>query len=53
MNIYEHCGFNDFIICLAYKAQMIKEYFLNYYLYNSDVTIVNRNNFSFSHLVYL
>jgi glucose-1-phosphate cytidylyltransferase len=39
MKIYEHYGFNDFIICLGYKAQMIKEYFLNYYLYNSDVTI--------------
>lgn len=39
MKIYEHHGFNDFIICLGYKSQMIKEYFLNYYLYNSDVTI--------------
>ena len=28
MKIYEHYGFNDFIICLGYKAQMIKEYFL-------------------------
>ncbi len=39
MKIYEHHGFNDFIICLGYKAAMIKEYFFNYYLYNSDVTI--------------
>ena len=39
MKIYEAQGFNDFIICLGYKATMIKEYFLNYYLYNSDVTI--------------
>jgi glucose-1-phosphate cytidylyltransferase len=39
LKIYEHYGFNDFIICLGYKAQMIKEYFINYYLYNSDVTI--------------
>lgn len=39
MKIYEAHGFNDFIICLGYKAQVIKEYFLNYYLYNSDVTI--------------
>jgi glucose-1-phosphate cytidylyltransferase len=45
MKIYEHHGFNDFIICLGYKAQMIKEYFLNYYLYNSDVTIeLEKNN---------
>lgn len=39
MKIYEHYGFNEFVICLGYKSQMIKEYFLNYYLYNSDVTI--------------
>ena len=39
MKIYEAYGYNDFIICLGYKAQVIKEYFLNYYLYNSDVTI--------------
>lgn len=39
MKIYEANGFNDFVICLGYKAHFIKEYFLNYYLYNSDVTI--------------
>lgn len=39
MKIYEHYGFNEFIICLGYKAQYIKEYFLNYYLYNSDITV--------------
>lgn len=39
MKIYEAYGYNDFVICLGYKAQIIKEYFLNYYLYNSDVTI--------------
>jgi glucose-1-phosphate cytidylyltransferase len=39
MKIYEHYGFNEFIICLGYKAQSIKEYFLNYYLYNSDITV--------------
>ncbi|AXE16427.1 glucose-1-phosphate cytidylyltransferase [Runella rosea] len=44
MKIYEHYGFNEFIICLGYKAQMIKEYFLNYYLYNSDVTIELEKN---------
>lgn len=52
MKIYEHYGFNDFIICLGYKAQMIKEYFLNYYLYNSDVTIEldkNRVEVHYSH----
>jgi glucose-1-phosphate cytidylyltransferase len=39
MKIYEYYGFNEFVICLGYKSHMIKEYFLNYYLYNSDVTI--------------
>jgi len=39
MKIYESQGFNDFVICLGYKGYQIKEYFLNYYLYNSDVTI--------------
>lgn len=44
MKIYEAYGFNDFIICLGYKGQAIKEYFLNYYLYNSDVTIELEKN---------
>jgi glucose-1-phosphate cytidylyltransferase len=39
MKIYSHYGFNDFIICLGYKGYMIKEYFANYYLHQSDVTI--------------
>jgi glucose-1-phosphate cytidylyltransferase len=39
MKIYEAHGYNDFVLCLGYKAQTIKEYFLNYYLYNSDVSI--------------
>lgn len=39
MKIYSHYGFNEFIICLGYKGHIIKEYFLNYFLYNSDVTI--------------
>lgn len=39
MKIYEAYGYNDFVLCLGYKQQSIKEYFLNYYLYNSDVTI--------------
>ena len=38
MKIYTHYGFNDFIICCGYKGYMIKEYFANYYLHQSDVT---------------
>lgn len=46
MKIYEKYGFNDFVICLGYKATFIKEYFFNYYLYNSDVTIeLAKNSF--------
>jgi glucose-1-phosphate cytidylyltransferase len=39
MKIYSHYGINDFIICLGYKGYMIKEYFANYGLHMSDVTI--------------
>ncbi len=38
MKEYSYCGFNDFIICAGYKQYVIKEWFANYYLYNSDVT---------------
>ncbi|MBK5284694.1 MAG: glucose-1-phosphate cytidylyltransferase [Bacteroidia bacterium] len=44
MKIYGHYGFNDFIICLGYKGYLIKEYFINYYLHNSDVTVEISNN---------
>jgi len=44
MKIYAHYGFNDFIICLGYKGHMIKEYFINYYMYNTDVTVDIGNN---------
>ena len=39
MKIYSAYGFNDFIICLGYKGYIIKEYFANYFLHKSDVTI--------------
>ena len=39
MKEYSHYGFNDFIICLGYKGDAIKQFFANYYLYQSDVTI--------------
>lgn len=39
MRIYSHYGFNEFIICLGYKGYLIKEYFANYFLHQSDVTI--------------
>jgi len=44
MKIYSAFGINDFIICLGYKGQMIREYFANYFLYSSDVTFDLGNN---------
>jgi glucose-1-phosphate cytidylyltransferase len=44
MKIYESHGFNDFIICLGYKAYAIKEYFMNYFMYNADLTVDLENN---------
>lgn len=44
MKIYSAHNINDFIICLGYKGYMIKEYFANYFLHTSDVTIDVKNN---------
>lgn len=44
MKIYSHYGYNDFVILLGYKGYMIKEYFANYFLHQSDVTIDLSNN---------
>jgi glucose-1-phosphate cytidylyltransferase len=44
MKSYSHYGFNDFIVCLGYKGSYIKDYFCNYFLYNSDVSIELKNN---------
>lgn len=38
MKYYSHYGYNEFIICLGYKGNIIKEFFMDYYLYTSDVT---------------
>jgi glucose-1-phosphate cytidylyltransferase len=39
MKIYSAHGINEFIICLGYKSHIIKEFFTNYFLYSSDVTV--------------
>ncbi len=44
MKLYSHHGIHDFVICLGYKGYTIKEYFANYFLHMSDVTINLRNN---------
>src|SRR3712207_4928246 len=43
MKSYSHFGVNEFVICLGYKGYMIKEYFANYGLHMSDVTIDMRS----------
>ncbi len=44
LKLYSHYGVNDFIICCGYKGYVIKEYFANYFLHLSDVTIDISNN---------
>jgi len=44
MKIYSTYGLNDFIICCGYKGYVIKEYFANYFLHNSDVTFDMKDN---------
>jgi len=39
MKIYSTYGINEFILCCGYKGYLIKEYFANYFLHNSDVTL--------------
>src|SRR5205807_161757 len=39
MKMYAHAGHRDFVLCLGYRGNMIKEYFLNYEAMNSDFTI--------------
>jgi len=44
IKIYSTYGINDFIICLGYKGYLIKEYFSNYFLHMSDITIDMKQN---------
>ena len=39
MKLYAHHGFDDFVLCVGYKGQIIKDYFLNYEAWNRDCTI--------------
>jgi glucose-1-phosphate cytidylyltransferase len=39
MKLYSSYGFNDFIVCLGYRGYVVKEYFANYVLHNSDLTV--------------
>ena len=45
MKGYSHYGFSEFVICAGYKQHVIKEWFADYYLHNSDITFdFTRNN---------
>mgnify|MGYP000933693653 FL=1 len=44
MKIYAQHGYNEFVVCLGYKGHLLKEYFINYFLYNSDVTVELEKN---------
>ena len=39
MKIYSHFGYNDFVLCLGYKGELIKEYFSKYEILNNDFTV--------------
>lgn len=39
MKFYAHYGFKEFVLCLGYKGEVIKEYFYNYQWHRSDVTL--------------
>jgi len=49
LKIYEAHGFKDFIICLGYKGYVIKEYFMNYYMHNADITFDLEKNITEIH----
>ncbi len=50
MKLYAHYGFADFVLCLGYRGNMIKEYFLNYEAMNNDFTIClgNKSHIDFN-----
>jgi glucose-1-phosphate cytidylyltransferase len=52
MRIYGSYGLTEFVICCGYKGHLLKEYFANYYLRNSDVTFDLAKNNIFYHKTY-
>jgi glucose-1-phosphate cytidylyltransferase len=50
MKMYSQHGVNDFVVCCGYKGYMIKEYFANYFLHTSDVTLdLSKNEMKVHH----
>jgi len=52
MKTYSSYGINDFIVCLGYKGYYIKEYFYNYMIHHSDITVDMSNNKTTIHNTY-
>lgn len=44
MKQYSYYGYNDFVVCTGYKSEVIKEYFMNFYIYQSDITVDLQTN---------
>lgn len=44
MKLYSHYGYKDFVILTGYKQEVVKDYFVNYYMNNSDITVDLSNN---------
>jgi glucose-1-phosphate cytidylyltransferase len=44
MKMYSSHGIHDFVICCGYKGYVIKEYFVNYFMHQSDITVCLREN---------
>ena len=44
MKQYAYYGYRDFIICTGYKGDVIKDYFMNFYIYQSDITVNLQSN---------
>lgn len=49
MNVYADSGFNEFIVALGYKGEVVKDYFLNYHTLNGDITVDLNNGAVKSH----
>ena len=53
MKIYSHYGFNDFIICLGYKGEVIKNFFYHYEMLTKDFTInLSDNNIEYHNMIF-
>ena len=52
MKLYSYYGFHEFVICCGYKGQMIKEFFINYYVNQSNSTFELMNKKTIIHETY-